>query len=215
MATEQHRDVSAVDVRDEGITVADARRDVGVREARSRFGGVDVPATLVGMLAALALLVILAGLVGAAVGAVGYQVGLKDNADDLSIGALAGGLAAVFVSFVVGGWAAGRMARYDGPRNGLMTGVWAVILGAILAGLGTWLGSEYNVFASVDLPDIFSQDALTAGAVASGIASVIAMLVGGALGGAWGERYHRRADAAIVGTRMGGITQSSSRRASR
>src|SRR3954466_13013697 len=64
------------------------RPDVGVEGGRgppgggggpaapSRFGGMDIPATLVGMLAALALLTLLGGIVGAAVGAIGYQTGL-------------------------------------------------------------------------------------------------------------------------------------------
>jgi hypothetical protein len=196
---------SGVDVREEGVHSRRVVSDVGLREARDRFGGLDIPGTLAGMLTALALLVLLAGLIGAAIGAIGYQTGLRDNVDDLSIGALAGGIAAVFVAFLIGGWAAGRIARYDGLRNGIMTAVWAIVLAAILAGLGTWLGSEYNVFEQVDLPNWFSRDALTAGAIASGVLSIVAMFAGGALGGLWGERFHRHADATIAATRPGGI----------
>ena len=164
-----------------------------------------MPATLVGMLAALALLTLLAGLVSAAVGAIGYQTGLDGNQAKLSIGSLVGGVIALFVAYYVGGWAAGRIARYDGVKNGVMTGVWTLLLAAILAGLGAWLGTEYNVFANVDLPNWFSRDALTIGAIASGVVAVAAMLVGGALGGAAGARYHRAADATILGTRAGAI----------
>ena len=65
------------DVRTTDVTVREAAHDVGVREARARFGGIDLAATLVGMLAALAALLLLGGLVSAAVGAIGYQVGLR------------------------------------------------------------------------------------------------------------------------------------------
>jgi hypothetical protein len=181
--------------------------DAGVREAHRRFGGIDVPATLVGMLAALALLILIGGLVGAAIGAIGYQSGLKGNHTSLSIAGLAGGIAAIFLSFVVGGWAAARIARYDGARNGLITGVWALLLALILAGLGAWLGTQYNIFRNVpNLPDWFSHDAETVGAIASAAAAVVAMLLGGALGGAWGESYHRRIDRLIADTRPGAIT---------
>ena len=44
-----------------------------MRAAQRRYGGIDVPATLVGMLAALAMLVLLGGLVSAAIGVIGYQ----------------------------------------------------------------------------------------------------------------------------------------------
>ena len=111
---------------DETEEAAYARRDVAVEEAHRRFGGLDVPATLVGMLAALALLTLLAGLVSAAVGAIGYQTGLDGNETKLSIGGLVGGVVALFVAYFVGGWAAGRIARYDGVKNGLMTGIWTL-----------------------------------------------------------------------------------------
>jgi hypothetical protein len=205
MMTSRAKTGSGVDVREEGVHSRRVVSDVGLREARDRFGGLDIPGTLAGMLTALALLVLLAGLIGAAIGTIGYQTGLRDNVDDLSIGALAGGIAAVFVAFLIGGWTAARIARYDGLRNGIMTAVWAIVLAAILAGLGTWLGSEYNVFEQVDLPNWFSHDALTAGAIASGVVSIVAMLAGGALGGLWGERFHRHADATIAATRPGGI----------
>jgi hypothetical protein len=181
------------------------RADVGVVAARERFGGIDIPATLVGMLTALALLVLLGGLIGAAIGVIGYQTGLDDVEDDLSIASLSGGLLTIFVAFLVGGWAAARIARYDGPRNGLMTGIWALILGALVSALAAWLGSEYDVLGNVDLPQWFSRDALTLGAILSGLAAILAMLLGGLLGGLWGERYHRRADDAVAATRSGGI----------
>ena len=193
------------------VTVDEVRTDVGVAAARERFGGLDVPATLVGMLTALGLLVLLSGLAAAAAGAIGYQRGLEDTADDLSIAGLVGGLVALLVAFVVGGWAAGRIARYDGARNGLMTGVWTLLLAAAVSALAAWLGDKYDVLRSVDLPQWFSTDALTAGGIVSGIVAIAVMLLGGLLGGRWGERYHRRADAAIVGTRPGGIPASDTR----
>ena len=201
-----------VEVRGERIGIRDARSDVGVAEARRRFGGIDIPASLVGMLTALAFLVLFAGLVGAAVGAIGYQTGLSGSEEELSLTSLAGGLVALFLAYLLGGWTAGRIARYDGLLNGAMTGVWTLVLAAILAGLGAWLGSEYNVLRNVDLPQWFSRDALTIGAIVSGVVAIGAMLIAGALGGAWGERFHRRADTAIASTRPGGIEAGAVRR---
>jgi hypothetical protein len=201
-----------VDLGAEGVRVDDARRDVGVSEARRRFGGIDLPASLVGMLTALAFLVLFGGLVGAAIGAIGYQTGLSGNEEELSIASLVGGLVGLFLAYLLGGWTAGRIARYDGPLNGAMTGVWTLVLAAILGGLGAWLGSEYDVLRNVELPQWFSRDALTAGAIVSGVLAIAAMLVGGAFGGAWGERFHRRADATIAATRPGGIESGAARR---
>jgi hypothetical protein len=172
----------------------------GIAAAHERFGGIDIPASLVGMLTALSTTLLLAGIVGAAVGAVGYQTGLEEDARDLSTWSLIGGVAILFLAYLLGGWAAGRMARYDGARNGFATGIWTVVLAAILAGLGAWAGSEYDVFRNVELPQWFEEDALTAAAIISGVAAIAAMFAGGILGGLWGERYHRRADSTIVST---------------
>ena len=186
----------------ERTVVADQPVVHPIAAAKDRFGGVDFPASLVGMLTALATVVLLGGLVGAAVGAIGYQTGLSgDDVEDISTASLIGGLVVLFVSYLVGGWAAGRIARYDGARNGLMAGVWTLILAAILAGLGVWLGDEYDVLANVDLPQWFNEDAVTTAAVVSGVIGAMTMLVGGLLGGLWGTRYHRLADETLLDAR--------------
>ena len=192
-----------MDRRDVGPGAGRARAGVGA--ARDRFGGIDVPASLVGMLVALALLTLLGGLIGAAIGAIGYQTGVEgDNVEDVSIASFIGGAITLFIAFLIGGWAAGRMARYDGGRNGLMTAIWAIILAAILSALAAALGDKYDVLRNVDLPQWFSQDALTIGGIISALVAIAIMLVAGWLGGLWGARYHRRADETITGTRLGG-----------
>lgn len=196
---DEKRDTArAVDVRPETRTRTDPYS--GIAAARERFGGIDIPASLVGMLTALSTTLIVAGIVGAAVGAVGYQTGLEEDAADLSTWSLIGGVAILFFAYLIGGWAAGRMARYDGARNGFASGIWTLLFAAILAGLGAWAGSEYDVFRNVELPQWFEEDALTTAAIISGIAAIAAMFAGGILGGLWGERYHRHADRAIVAT---------------
>ena len=191
-----------VEARERDVVVTDRPYTHPIAEARDRFGGIDVPASLVGMLTALAMLVLLGGLVGAAIGAVGYQTGVtSETVEDISIASLVGGLVVLFVSYLVGGWAAGRIARYDGSRNGLMTGIWTLILAAALAALGAWVGDEYDVLANVELPQWFNEDTLTTGAIVSGIVAIATMLVAGALGGLWGTRYHRLADETLLDAR--------------
>lgn len=205
MAEERERGARAVETHGDRIDVGRARSDVGVAEARNRFGGIDIPATLGGMLTALAVLVLLGGLIGAAIGAIGYQTGVEGAAEELSIASLVGGLITLFIAFLIGGWAAGRIARYDGGKNGLLTAVWAIVLAAILSGVAAALGAKYDVFRNVELPQFFSRDAATIGGIVSALIAIAAMLLGGFLGGKWGERYHRRADATILATREGGL----------
>ncbi|HJV30423.1 MAG TPA: hypothetical protein VJ645_07885 [Gaiellaceae bacterium] len=170
-----------------------------IAAARDRFGGIDLPASLVGMLTAIAMLILLGGLVGAAIGAIGYQTGLSgDNVEDISLASLIGGLVVLAIAYLVGGWTAGRIARYDGARNGVMTAVWTIVLAGALSALAAWFGSEYDVFADVQLPQWFDRDALTTSALVSGVAAIATMLVAGMLGGLWGTRYHRLADQTLL-----------------
>jgi MFS family permease len=177
-----------------------ANQGVEIRGGRRR-AGINIPATLAGTLAAIGSLVLLAGLIAAALGAIGYQTGLSGNKDELSIGGLISGLVALFVAFVIGGWVAARIARYRGPLHGLITALWMLVLAAILAALGAWAGAEFNVFSNVGLPQWFSKDALTTGAIISGLAAIAAMLLGGWLGGRWGEHSGNRGDVELVETR--------------
>ena len=159
-----------------------------IAAARDRFGGIDLPASLVGMLTAIAVLVLLGGMVGAAIGAIGYQTGLSGaNVEDISLASLIGGLVVLAIAYLVGGWTAGRIARYDGARNGLMTAVWTIVLAGALSALAAWFGSEYDVFANVQLPQWFDRDALTNTALVSGLAAVATMLVAGLFGWAVGH----------------------------
>ena len=172
----------------------------GVAAARDRFGGLDVPAGLVGALTALASVGILATLVGAVIGLVGSPDNLTRDAQELPIWSLAVGVGVLFVAYLIGGWVAGRMARYDGARNGFTTGIWTLLFAAALAGLSVWIGAEYNGLAHVTRPDWWSWDALTWEALIAIGAGILAVFVGGTIGGMWGERYHRRADRTVVAT---------------
>lgn len=192
------------------------RRDTGPEVARERFGGMHVGAQLVGMLTALALTLLLAGIVAAVAGSVAFETGLDEQLDaatttnEVAIGSVIAGIVVLGISFLVGGWAAGRMSRYDGGRNGLMTAVWFLILGVVLAALGVWAGEEYNIARRVDLlPDWFGTwfeaDDVTIGAVISGVVAIAVMLLAGFLGGTLGMRFHRRADDVIAAHESGGI----------
>jgi uncharacterized membrane protein len=169
-----------------------------------RFGKPDILASLVGMLAGLGTLIFLSALIAAGAGGIDYQLNILNDEGALDEASVIGLIVAaliVFASFIVGGFAAGRMARYNGGMNGLGAGLWMVLLVAIFAALGAWVGAEYNAFNRVDLPNWFAQvdvDDLTAMAAVASAVLVVVTLLGGYIGGRLGETYHTRVDAAIV-----------------
>jgi hypothetical protein len=175
-----------------------------MRSVVQRFGGADLVAAAFGMFTALGVLVFLGALVAAGAGGIDYQlnaIDLDGNLQDVEVVGAAVAALVVFVSFLVGGWATGRMARYDGAVNGLGAALLFVALVAAFAAAGAWAGSEYNAFAAADLPNWFAQfDAqdVTAGAIGAAAAGVVAALAGGLVGGWIGATYHQKADAALV-----------------
>ncbi len=174
---------------------------------RERFGGVDTPAAIGGMLATLGTLGFLGALIAAGAGNLDYRLNAIDidgNLQELELVAVLIAGLVVLASGFVGGWVAGRMARFDGVINGIASAVWLVALAAIFAALGAWVGAEYNAFQLAGMPDWFSQitgDEVTAMAVVGALVAIAALMVGAAFGGNVGEMYHRKVDnAAVAGT---------------
>jgi hypothetical protein len=181
--------------------VADAEPVVS---ASARFGGADLVASLLGMFAALGTLVFLGSLFAAGAANIELQTNLINQEGTLDEVELVGAIAAVavvFVSFLVGGIAAGRMARFDGGMNGLGAGLWFLLLVTIFAALGAWVGQEYNAFATADLPNWVSQidvDDVTSTAIVMAAVSAAVVLLGGYLGGRIGDAHNRKVDAALI-----------------
>lgn len=173
----------------------------GIRE---RFGGADVVAGILGMFAALGVLVFLSSLLAAGQASIGFQLNQIDLDGNLQEVEVVGAIVAIVVilaAFFVGGWAAGRMARYDGAVNGMGTALWFILLVAIFGALGIFVGSEYNAFAQAELPNWFAQigaEEMTLKSIAAAAAGIVAALVGGYAGGMLGEQYHRNVDAALA-----------------
>jgi hypothetical protein len=171
---------------------------------RERYGKADLVASVLGMLAALGTLVFLTALFAAGAANVEPQINLLNQDGTLSefetVGAIAAGVV-LFVSFLVGGIAAGRMSRYDGGMNGLGTALWFLLLVTVFAALGAWVGEEYNAFALANLPNWAAQvdvEEITTAAIIASSVAVVVTLLGGYLGGRIGDSYNRKVDAALV-----------------
>jgi len=189
-------------VRDRPATApvaADALTDRRERQ-RSEFGGLDWPAAFFGWLVAIGVATMLVAILAAAGTAIGITE-LDDPGDAASnadtIGIVGGVLlvATLLLAYYAGGYVAGRMARFDGTRQGLA--VWGIALAVtlLLAAAGAILGAEYNVFEQLSLPRIpVDEGTVTTGGLIALAAVAIGTLIAAALGGKTGERYHRRID---------------------
>lgn len=188
-----------------GTTFFSDPADVVARE-KEAFGGVKVGSAFFGWMSAVGLLVILLGLLSAAGAAFGLAQGTQaatdavEGQDPAAIGAVAAVLLVVvlFVAYYGGGYVAGRMARFDGLKQGLAVWLWAVVVAVVVSVLGAFAGERFDVLAQADLfprIPVNEGDLSTAGIVAA-VLAVVATLGGALLGGVAGARYHRRVDQA-------------------
>jgi hypothetical protein len=165
---------------------------------RIRFGGISWGSAFFGLLSAIGLAALLLGIVAAAGVAIGVSE-IKDvtngDAETIGLGGAILVLAILALSWFCGGYVAGRMARFDGVRQGLAVWVWTVLIGVVLAIAAVIGGSDYDVFAQLNLPNVAVGDqTLTTGGAITLAAACVVTLVFAVLGGKFGDRFHRRVD---------------------
>jgi hypothetical protein len=179
---------------------ADERED----RLRDMYGGVDWLASFLGFIFALvaaAFFSLIAGLVLAPLGFTpdlgGAQIGAAVITGLVLVGIL------VFLTFFFGGYVAGRLARFDGGRNGAMLLLWSFLAVAVLALAGGILsnflpagiaGGIRNFIQNNVLDTIGSLAELGVVGIIVAVCGLLLALLGGFLGGRLGSRYHSEID---------------------
>ena len=163
-------------------------------EPRAR-GGVAFGPILTGVVVAFGAMFLLSAIIGgvlASMGLIETNVSTGE-AIDAGIGAGIALVVAQFLSYLWGGYTAGRMARGSGIANGLLVPLTALVVGAIVVGIATGLGANANLnlpFTTNQLP--LDEATLIDWGLGIGIASLVAMFLGGMLGGGMGARWHTK-----------------------
>ncbi|WP_374945544.1 hypothetical protein [Agreia sp.] len=183
------------------------REEVIGRE-REEFGGIKFGSAFFGWLTATGTAVILTALVAATGAAIG--LGATDggqasvNEGDATTIGIVGAIALVvvlLVSYFAGGYVAGRMARFDGLKQGLAVWLWAIVIAVVVAIIGAIAGSQFNVLANLNsFPRVpINEGALTTGGIITAVVLALASLAGALLGGVAGMRFHRKVDRVGLG----------------
>jgi hypothetical protein len=192
-----------VDGRDIVVDEVPTRETVVARE-KEQFGGIKIGSAFFGWLAATGMAVLLTALVAAAGTAVGLatntDVNAAVNSGDETVGmvGIIVLLVILFVSYYSGGYVAGRMARFNGAKQGFMVWVWALIAAVVVAILGLVAGQQYNILAQLNsFPRIpVNEGELTTTSIIAAVVVAAVALVGAVLGGTAGMRFHRKVDRA-------------------
>ena len=193
----------SVDGRDTVVDEVPTRETVVARE-KEQFGGIKIGSAFFGWLAATGMAVLLTALVAAAGTAVGLatntDVNAAVNSGDQTVGmvGIIVLLVILFVSYYSGGYVAGRMARFNGAKQGFMVWVWALIAAVVVAILGLVAGQQYNILAQLNsFPRIpVNEGELTTTSIIAAVVVAAVALVGAVLGGTAGMRFHRKVDRA-------------------
>jgi hypothetical protein len=169
------------------------------RRQREEFGGFSWGSAFFGWLVAVGLAALLTALLSALGAAVGLTEATPGEAASAAgtIGIVGGILLllVLMIAYYAGGYVAGRMARFNGPRQGF--GVWllGLLVTIALAIAGVVLGSEYNLLSRLNLPRIpVDEGSLTTGGLIALAAIVVGTLVAAIAGGKAGSHYHRKVD---------------------
>jgi len=163
-------------------------------DVRERFGGSKVGAAFFGWLVAIGMSVLLSGLVALALAA--WRPAATD-ATTVGFTSMGTVIAVLAIGYLAGGYVAGRLARFDGARNGLLAWLLGLVV-TVLAGIAAAVvGANTDLTAVVRLPVIpVDASTMTVGGAVLIAVTVLVTALAAALGGKLGERFHRRVDRA-------------------
>ena len=154
-----------------------------------RYGGFKLGSAFFGWLVAVGLTVLLGVLAGAVTAAIGA---------DPAIGTVVT-VAVLLVAYYAGGYVAGRLARFDGARNGFLSWVVGLVATIVLTVVAAFVGAQYDVLSRVSLPTLPTSLAdVTATGMLLAAVAVLGTLLAAVLGGKAGESFHRRVDRAAA-----------------
>jgi hypothetical protein len=172
---------------------------------RDMYGGVDWLASFLGYVFTVVLALVFSAIAGLVLVPFGFPPEISGGqlgASVLTGLAVLGVL--IFLTYFFGGYVAGRLARFDGGRNGAMVLVWTFIVALLLA----LVAVVFSGFLPAGMADGVSNLARgtvstatnLAGAGVAGIivavAALLLALLGGFFGGRLGSRYHTEIDRA-------------------
>lgn len=170
---------------------------------RDMYGGVDWLASFLGFVFAAVVAALFSLVAGLVLAPLGLSLNLGGEIGAAIITGLVLVALLIFLIYFFGGYVAGRLARFDGGRNGAMLLLWT-LAAALLAALGVGIFSSFlPASISGSIRDFIQNEVLsTIGnlsrlgivGILVAIGAVLVALLGGFLGGRLGSRYHAEID---------------------
>ena len=172
---------------------------------RDMYGGVDWLASFLGFVFSVVIALVFSTVAGLVLVPFGFPPEISGGhigASVLTGLAVLGVL--IFLTYFFGGYVAGRLARFDGGRNGAMVLAWTLIVALILALVTVVFSGFLPAGAAEGIRNLAQGTASAVGSLAGAgvagiavaVAALLLALLGGFFGGRLGSRYHTEIDRA-------------------
>ena len=173
--------------------LVETRRDRRALVADAGIGGISLTSVMAGVLVAYGAFALGLAIAAGITSATGVDTDLSSDWERLgTLGALiVAGI--LFVSYLFGGYVAGRMARRSGVVHGLLVAFVGIVLVGVVAALVRQAADAQSLAANLrDLGLPTTADEYGNALTVAGIASLAALVLGSLFGGSLGERWHER-----------------------
>lgn len=192
----QERDTARHEAPSRGYYEAAEEREERLRDL---YGGIDWLASFLGFVFAMVAGGFLSLIGGLILVPLGFSPNFGGRLGASTITALVIVGILIFLTYFFGGYVAGRLARFDGGRNGVIAVVWGIVISFLLVAVGGFLpgnvsGLIRQFTQSVLGPAFAGLQNLGLLGAAIVLAVFAVMFLGGFAGGRLGSRYHRQID---------------------
>jgi hypothetical protein len=176
-------------------------RESNLAREKEAYGGVKFGSAFFGWLAATGMTVLLTAIAAAIAAAVGAATNTQpdqvvQNPQAAGIWGIVILLVILFIAYYCGGYVAGRMARFDGAKQGFAVWLWAIVIAIVATIIGAIAGSQLGALSNFNAVPNMDQGMMTTAGILTLVGLLLVTLGGAILGGLAGMRFHRKVDRA-------------------
>jgi hypothetical protein len=178
---------------------ATTRRETARAVPIAARGGVSFGPILTGVLVAFGAMFVLTAVISGILVALGLSENLTPGEQvDVGIATGIGLVAAQFLSYMWGGYAAGRMSRGAGAANGALVALLALVVGVAVGAIAAGIGATEDVRTPFNSSQLPADGEVLRWGAGLAVGALAAMFLGAILGGSMGSRWHTKLERRTV-----------------
>lgn len=165
----------------------------------SARGGVSFGPVLTGVVVAFGAMFVLTAIISGILVGLGISENLSAG-EQVEVGVATGiGLVvAQFLSYLWGGYAAGRMSRGAGAANGALVALLALVVGVAVGAIATGIGATEDLRTPFNSSQLPADGEVLNWGIGLAAAALVAMFLGSVVGGSLGSRWHTKLERRTV-----------------